>query len=150
MAAFSGKGYVGNWTPEGLIGATEAALARAAAKGALLVEREAKELVSKPGPTREFSTGESVGGETVRASLPGEPPRKRTGENLRNTIGTEKGNKSGTIWRVGTRGESRIGFWLEFGTRFMKPRPWLRPALKQNRQRLKRIFIEEAKKGKND
>ena len=148
MAAFSGKGYVGNWTPEGIIGATEAALARAAKKSALLVERDAKILVSRPGPTKTHGEGESVGGETIRASAPGEPPRKRLGL-LRSSIGSEKANDSGTIMRVGTNLD--YGFFLEFGTkRGLAPRPWLRPALKQNRQRIRRIFIEEAKKGKNE
>lgn len=146
MAAFSGKGYVGNWSPEGLIDATEKALARAAAKGAALIEKEAKEAVSKPGPTRGHATGTSVGGEVIRPSLPGEPPRKRTGQNLRNRIGSEPANKSGTIWRVGTRGKNPVGFFLEFGTGNMEPRPWLRPTLKANRGKLKAIFIEEAKR----
>lgn len=144
MAAFSGKGFVGNWSPEGLLDATEKALARAAAKGAALIEKEAKEAVSKPGPTRGHATGTSVGGETVRPSAPGEPPRKRLGI-LRNSIGSEPVNKSKTIIRVGTN--LPYGFYLEFGTkRGLKPRPWLRPALKVNRQRLKAIFIEEAKR----
>ena len=144
MTSFQGKGFVGNWAPEKMVEATEQALACAAARGAVLVEREAKEALSRPGPTRTHTAGSSVGGETVRASVPGEPPRKRLGI-LLNSVSSEPVNESKTIQRVGTH--LPYGFFLEFGTkRGLKSRPWLRPTLKKLAGKLRAIFIEEAKR----
>lgn len=143
--SISGKGFVGTWSGDDLIKNNDKALAAAAQEAAVLLVREARKLVSRPGPTKGHATGTEVGGETIRPSAPGEPPRKRTG-NLRNSISHEKANESGTQVRVGT--SERYGFWLELGTRRgLEPRPWLRPTLQKLRGKFQEIFIRHGKRG---
>lgn len=61
---------------------------------------------------------------TYTASAPGEPPAVATAQ-LRESVRTEVSVEAGKITgRVGT--ELEKGRHLEFGTRYMKPRPWLR------------------------
>ena len=125
-----GKGWVASWRPEALFEDNDRLLALGVAKAAAIVEREMKESLGKPGPTKTHATGtELEGGETVRPSRPGEPPRRREGI-LLSSVSSEKSNDSGTRRRVGTH--LPYGLHLEFGTkRGLKPRPWLRPALKK-------------------
>lgn len=96
------------------------AIERAVARGAILVQIEAKRLLNlKASPP---------------PSVPGEPPGKRTG-NLGRSIQTESVQRKGEfIGIVGTN--VKYGFWLELGTRRMAPRPFLRPALDAMRSRI--------------
>ena len=61
-------------------------------------------------------------------SDPGQPPRSQSGE-LENSVRIldESQEPTGVHIRVGT--ELIKGWWLEFGTASMAPRPWLRPSL---------------------
>lgn len=70
----------------------------------------------------------SVGaGSPPEASQPNEPPRVRTG-NLRASIRTEAVEGSERMsWRIGP--SVIYGKWLEFSTRRMRSRPFMRPAL---------------------
>jgi hypothetical protein len=63
-----------------------------------------------------------------QASAPGEPPKTDKGD-LVKTITYEVKRPTPMIFqcRVGTN--SKIGFWLEFGTKRIKPRPFARPTL---------------------
>lgn len=65
-----------------------------------------------------------------QASAPGDPPAVDTGD-LRSRIGVQK-IKPGH-YRVGTN--LIYAPWLEFGTRRMKARPFMRPALEKVRHR---------------
>jgi hypothetical protein len=59
----------------------------------------------------------------VTPSLPGEPPRKRTGWLQRNVrYELAKGKQVG---RIGITPNAKYGLYLEIGTKRMKPRPWL-------------------------
>ena len=58
----------------------------------------------------------------VQASAPGQPPAVDRGNFLRSIIA--KPIKGG--YKVGST--MNLGAWLEFGTRHMLARPWLRPA----------------------
>lgn len=63
-------------------------------------------------------------GKIHTASAPGEPPKTDTGA-LVSGITLEKEPYG---YSVGSRPKAPHGFWLEFGTSKMDPRPWLRPA----------------------
>jgi len=68
---------------------------------------------------------------THTASTAGNPPNTDTGELVRSIVAI-KG--PGPTAAVGTA--LRKGFWLEFGTHGIDPRPWLHPALERNIQGL--------------
>lgn len=74
------------------------------------------------------------------ASSEGGPPRIDTGTLIANITVQKEGLMSYT---VGSRKDAPHGFWLEFGTSKMAPRPWLQPAAEETRrtliQDLKRI-----------
>ena len=80
-------------------------------------------------------------------SLPGEPPAVQTGI-LRSAIGSESGKDTlGPVARVGPRtvqkGKStKSARFLEFGTRKMKARPYLRPAVAKNKGEIARILAK--------
>jgi hypothetical protein len=79
----------------------------------------------------------------LRHSLPGEPPRTVTGT-LAAGISHEP-LRGGLAQRVGT--PEKYGFWLEFGTKQgLEPRPWLRPGLRNNGERLGKIILAEMRK----
>jgi len=67
-----------------------------------------------------------------KASLPGYPPAIRTGY-LHDSIvfGVDTTRLSGV---VGTN--ASYGKYLEFGTRYMEPRPWLYPAYARNKRKI--------------
>jgi hypothetical protein len=72
-------------------------------------------------------------------SEPGEPPRKQTGL-LRASVATEVRNLVG---RVGTNLD--YGRRLELGTRHLAPRPWLRRALAESKDRITAILSKPIK-----
>lgn len=62
-----------------------------------------------------------------QASAPGESPAadtRRLLNSVHHTIGVDA---KGIYADIGT--DMSIGIWLELGTRYMAPRPWLRPSL---------------------
>ena len=70
------------------------------------------------------------GSEEDRSS-PGEPPRSQSGE-LENSVKVLQFESSSTSAnaRIGTT--LIKGWWLEFGTAVMAPRPWLRPSFQRS------------------
>lgn len=69
-------------------------------------------------------------------SRPGEPPAIQTGT-LRRSMTTELDvDHDGVVGRVGPGKEGFYARYLEFGTRKMKARPHLRPAIDRNRRRI--------------
>lgn len=70
-------------------------------------------------------------------SAPGEPPRKRTGFLQRNIL--YEVYKSAQMVRVGVSLNALYGLFLEFGTRFMQPRPWLLATLDKYWQQIKAL-----------
>ena len=71
---------------------------------------------------------------TVRASAPGQPPAIDMGHFV-STIYIAPITQG---YRVGTRDPR--GFWFEFGTLDMAPRPWLFPAVRQSTGSLNSIL----------
>ncbi len=77
-----------------------------------------------------------VGGETIRASKEGEPPRRRTGI-LRASIKGEPIDGQGLVWKVGTvLGYGRI---LEL----FRKRRYLKPTLEKMQSRLSSFMAQE-------
>ncbi len=81
-----------------------------------------KQLLSQPGS----GVVRVSGGRSHQASAPGEPPAVDTG-NLRASVGFQIRGAG----RVGIGVQAGAPYWkfLEFGTRFIDPRPFLRPAI---------------------
>ena len=121
----------------------ESALARlekkaAARVAALALEYHAdlRETLSQPGRGREYGNH--------RASAPGDPPAVQTGT-LRNAVHARMVDP--LTWEIGvaggvkhpTSGEAvgKIALYLEFGTRTLAPRPFVRPTLDAFRARKK-------------
>lgn len=81
---------------------------------------------------------------THRASAPGEAPATDTGR-LANSIQADIAGKNATVFT-----DVQYAPWLEFGTRTIEPRPFMFPALEQERpawnKRLNTI-VEQAAKG---
>lgn len=69
-----------------------------------------------------------------QSSAPGEAPATDTG-NLASSVMMVESKDDG-YWLVGT--DEDYGEYLEFGTEDMKARPWLIPALEENRDKIER------------
>lgn len=116
----------------------EGDIAKIIERKAFAVENAAKMLVLKPGSGGEYGPGVKFfrrGGKVYRwergtshkASAPGEPPASDTGR-LLNSIGhTMYDGAQGRSARVSAK--TKYALWLELGTRYMAPRPFMRPAL---------------------
>ena len=79
-----------------------------------------------------------------QASLPGQPPRKRTGT-LQKSVTSQVTRGDGVVTiRVGTK--IPYGKFLEMGTRAMRPRPWLRSGVAEIAPRLQRDFVASLKR----
>lgn len=75
---------------------------------------------------------------TYTASAPGEPPAVATSE-LFKSIGTSLESESGGL--VGKVGTDKIqGKMMEFGTRHVAPRPWLRISFEKTEAKIRAIF----------
>jgi len=78
----------------------------------------------------------------VVASRPGDPPNIDTRRFL-SSVKFEFFDKEGQ----GFAGTNDVrGPWFEFGTKNMKPRPWLRPAWNQSLEFIRKLFKEMGKK----
>ena len=81
-------------------------------------------------------------------SKPWGPPNVDTGH-LKRNIGFDRPIGRPLIRRIGTGigNKESVGYavWLEFGTRFMLPRPYLRPALHRNRAKILRLISRPMK-----
>ncbi|MFH1633279.1 MAG: HK97-gp10 family putative phage morphogenesis protein [Chloroflexota bacterium] len=132
---------------------------KALVAGGLLIEREAKQSM-KPGHGRIYKKGKH-GTISHQASTPGSPPAVDTGR-LRGSVSTNwggsgRGNgsvdsqaspqdgigqpakeQSRFVVVVGTNVE--YGKFLELGTRHIRARPWLRPALEKMKSHIMREF----------
>jgi len=101
----------------------------------VFLEGEVKRTLSKPGTGRAYYKGR------VRhiASSPGEPPAVDTGR-LRASI-THRVEREGKHFNglVGTNVE--YAKYLELGTSKIAPRPFLRPTLENNKQRILDEFV---------
>lgn len=106
-------------------------------KAALMVEREAKISMKKGGKARQRGAGgRFVKGTKAGRSKPGKPPFVQLGT-LRASVKTAK-----TIlgYVVGPVRSAFYGKFLEFGTRFMAPRPFMRPAFVRAKRKFPKLF----------
>lgn len=99
------------------------------ARRAQILRNEVVEQLSQPGSGRTYATGNRTSPhDSHTASAPGDPPAVNTGR-LRQSITALQ--ISPGRWRVGTNVEYAI--FLEWGTRKMAPRPFMRPAVEKSR-----------------
>lgn len=87
---------------------------------------------------------------TYIASSPGEPPAVATGQLKQNVTTSIEGAGKTTTGYVGIRGDAinkvtgdNVGEYaicLEFGTKKMSPRPWLKPSFEKSEPKLKDIL----------
>jgi HK97 gp10 family phage protein len=78
--------------------------------------------------------------EETGRSIPGNPPKTDTGRLVNSIFVDSEEDAEGFRALVGTNVE--YGRHLEFGTKSIEPRPWLQPALEENRE----INIREVSK----
>lgn len=116
----------------------EGEVAQAIERAAYVVENAAKASLLRPGSGGIYGPGikffrrgaklyrwERIG--THQASAPGEPASSDTGQLLASVEHVMDEDDSGIFYRIGSR--EKHAEYTELGTRFMFPRPWLRPAL---------------------
>jgi len=119
------------------------AVEQAITKGSIMVQAEAKKLLNKDGgrvTTRNRTTGRFQKSQKAR-SRPGEPPFNQTGtlvgsieyETARTVLGE-------FIGRVGPDDTAPYGIHLEYGTIDVLPRPFLRPALDNKVEEIKKMI----------
>lgn len=98
---------------------------------------QAQMLVNKPNTGKRVKIKRPVkgGNKSSRTiyptpSKPGEPPKKRTGFGQRNIVWEYDSAKM--VGRYGITKNALYMFFLEIGTRFIAPRPWMLKALTNN------------------
>lgn len=104
---------------------------------AIEIESESKRSINS-----HQSVGETYGRHV--ASAPGSPPNADTG-NLANNITVQEIPKG---YDVGSRSGAPYGYYLEFGTSKIDPRPWLAPAFKKVASRWEKIIERTIKRGR--
>ena len=77
------------------------------------------------------------------ASAPGKPPATDHGQ-YSQSITREDPKRHGKIITIKVGTNKKVGKWLEFGTRYMAPRPHFRPAFNKNLNKLKKIIAGKA------
>jgi len=124
---FKWKGGRASW-------AVRSAIADGLERAAAVVKRTMRRLLNTPYPP---------------ASVAGESPHKRTG-NLQGSIDVWVNRKTLQVYvgpaEIGSKGKpANYGLWLEFGTRKMDPRPFMKRALVQEQTRVKNTLERAAK-----
>ena len=126
-------------------------------KAILLMEADVKMSMRKGGRTesgvlegkgknrKDPMTGKKAKRIGSYVSKPGEPPRVQS-TTLRRSIFHDM-HSFLPIGIVGVGKEAPYGKWLEFGTRRMKPRPFMRPSILRIMPALKGIFATPVKGG---
>ena len=75
------------------------------------------------------------------ASAPGAFPARDTGELIQHLLTEVSGEGGKTIGRFGT--DRKYGPMLEFGTKKMAARPWLRPSFERKQKDIEAIFMRQ-------
>lgn len=146
-------GYVAKWNLKAVVDQTEAQAARGLGRAAQYLVKRIKENVSRPGvkATTPFGSttvmGKRVmrgatGGDIVRISRPGESPRLRTGIFRASSRAEIVEGSRGLAYKVGSDLPQAAS--LELGSRNMKPRPYLRSTLAQERSEMRAVFMGAA------
>ena len=114
--------------------AVHSGLVRAIATSALSLDKSMKEMIQRgPKTGRVYKRGNVL----HRASAPGEPPASDTGR-LASSISPQF-HDNGLRATIGVHEVSRVRYatFLEFGTRRMLPRPFVRPAFTLKKDEIK-------------
>jgi HK97 gp10 family phage protein len=101
-----------------------------------LVRNEAIRSILKGPATGRIYKRRSV---THQASAPGEAPMSDTGT-LARSVYIDDRTTSRTNLRIAVVAGSRYARWLEYGTRKMRPRPFMSPALQSQVNRIRNIL----------
>lgn len=131
---FSHPHIVGEWNADEFIAQNERAAARGVGLATQHYIAKLKQVLSVPGPTKSHKTGETVKDHktgkaiTIRASKPGEPPRKRTGA-LRASEKGIKADDKGLVWLAGSNQKYALALEKGYAPRNLKPRPHLEATL---------------------
>jgi len=112
------------------------AVERAITRSTIRVKAEVDRLLN-------LQSGPFKGNPTAVPSVPGEPPHKRWGTLGRSIEFETFRTADAFVGRVGTN--LKYGLYLEIGTRTMRPRPYLRPAIDSQRSQ---IIADITKAGK--
>lgn len=108
-------------------------------QAAIMVQNTAVKMINK-GPASGRPRPKKGRTKASRSSAPGEAPMADTGTLARGVV---TDNKDGEWFVVSTAEYSKA---LEFGTRNMEPRPFLRPALQKNRKLIVRLLANQIRK----
>ena len=109
---------------------------KAIAKVSYKIEGDCKDNISSGSRSgRIYKRGKT---RTHQASAAGEFPKTDYGDLVKNI--KAEFNFSGFESTVGSRLSAPHGFWLEFGTPKMKPRPWLSRTINENKKFIKKTF----------
>ncbi len=105
------------------------------------------EELSRPGTGHVYPS--ATGSGMHQASSPGEPPASDT-EDLKNSIIAGLFGSGRTLF-AGVSIDSSVTSkkkWesLEFGSKFMEPRPFIRPALRMGKQEMTQTYIKNSRK----
>ena len=79
-----------------------------------------------------------------QASLPGQPPRKRSGA-LQKSVTSQVTRGDGVV-RIKIGSAVQYARYLELGTKRMRPRPWLKSGVAEIAPRLQRDFVASLKR----
>ncbi len=132
--ALPGRGIRLNLRPKRLMSKVGNRLEKNMEVATVFVRDEVKKKLNRGQPTRTLRSGSVIG---LDPSKPREPPKKITAQ-LQNSIRTKViRRKNAIIGLVVTN--LKKGRWLEFGTSKMKPRPYLRPTLSEQRRKIGRV-----------
>lgn len=100
-----------------------------------IVRNEVVRSLNRSQPTRATSSGRRVG---LDPSRPGEPPKQVTSRLKQSIVTAVRRTKDRIIGSVGTN--VKYAKHLEFGTRHIAARPFLRPALKAKRDAVRKAL----------
>lgn len=130
------------WYPQVFKAKLNAQMQRNLDKAAITLTNEITGSFGNSGATGERS-GASKAQRAANRSQAWGPPNVDTGH-LKRNIGYDKPSGRPLVRRVGTSigNKASVGYamWLEFGTRMMSPRPFLRPALQKMRRTIRKIL----------
>ena len=87
---------------------------------------------------RDPKTGVTYGKHT--ASAAGEPPASDTGFLARSISFKVEENQGEVVGMI--KASAPYAASLEFGTRYIAPRPYMQPALEQNKPKIRQLFVE--------
>ena len=123
-----GRGFQVRWFDTGFLRAIDSETDRNLKRAGLFLVKEIKKSINSPGRSG------------AKRSRPGNPPLRQSGSLYKSITRQRKNNEE----RVGTNLDH--GLYLEFGTRKMAARPFLRPAIIKNKKKIAKIILKGSTK----